>query len=193
MNSPKIDLSPETLEKLQIYHGLLVKWQEAINLVAHSTIDGAWNRHFLDSIQLVNFISPDVKTLIDLGTGGGFPGMVLAIVRPDIEVILVDSDSKKCEFLKTVSRETNVTVKVFDERLEKLYGRMKADLVTARALANLPKLLGHMEGLGTNKGLFLKGQAWEEEIGMAKRDYEFQYKMTPSMTNDESVILEVSF
>ena len=121
MNSPKIDLSPETLEKLQIYHGLLVKWQEAINLVAHSTIDGAWNRHFLDSIQLVNFISPDVKTLIDLGTGGGFPGMVLAIVRPDIEVILVDSDSKKCEFLKTVSRETNVTVKVFDERLEKLY------------------------------------------------------------------------
>ena len=191
--TPAIDVSRETLEKLQTYYKLLLKWQEAINLVAHSTIEGAWNRHFLDSIQLANFIDGDVRTLIDLGTGGGFPGLVLAIVRPDIDVILVDSDSKKCEFLKTVSRETDVKVKIYDERIEKLYGRLKADMCTARALANLPKLMGHMTELGTSKGLFLKGQAWEEEITMAKREFDFEYQMTPSMTNDESVILQILF
>lgn len=184
-----MDVSRETLEKLKTYHGLLLKWQESINLIADSTIDSAWERHFLDSIQLLKHVPEDVTTVVDMGSGGGFPGMVLAIMREDLKFYLVDSDSKKCEFLKTVSRETGVKVNVVNDRLEKVGKNLKADMVTARALANLPKLMKHMEGFSAKYGLFLKGKAYEEEIGMAKKEYEFDYEAFPNAVSDEGVAL----
>lgn len=188
-----MDVSRETLEKLQTYHSLLLKWQESINLIADSTVESAWERHFLDSIQLMNHIPEEgVETVVDMGSGAGFPGMVLAIMRPDLKFYLVDSDNKKCEFLKTVSRETDVKVNVVNDRLEKVTKNLKADMVVARALANLPKLMKHMEGFGAKHALFLKGKAYEEEIGMAKKDYEFDYEAFPNAVSEEGKILLIT-
>ncbi len=186
------DLSNETLEKLKTYHGLLLKWQESINLIATSTIEDAWQRHFLDSIQLVKYLPEKAQTIADLGSGAGFPGMILAMLKPDRNFYLIESDAKKCEFLKTVSRETNTKVNVVNERIQKCYKKLRVDLVTARALTNMPKLLGFMEGLSAKQGLFLKGKAYEEEIGMARKEYEFDVQAFPSATNEEARILLVT-
>lgn len=186
-----MDIPAETLEKLQQYRKLLLKWQESINLIGPSTVDSAWQRHFLDSVQLLNYLPDDIESLADIGTGAGFPGMVLAMLKPDLTVYLVDSDAKKCEFLKTVSRETNTPVKIVNERIEKTYQKMRVDFVTARALANLQKLMGHMHGYNATRGLFLKGQAYEEEVEMAKRDFDFSYEAFPSAVSEEGVVLSV--
>jgi 16S rRNA (guanine527-N7)-methyltransferase len=189
-NGPNV--SRETLEKLQAYHRLLLKWQESINLISKTTIEDAWSRHFLDSVQLMKYIPEGVETVADLGSGAGFPGLVLAMLRPDLKVFLIESDGKKCEFLKTVSRETDTKVTVLQERIEKTYKKLRVDLVTARALANLPKLIGHMEGYKAPKALFHKGQAYEEEIAMAKREYNFEYEVYPSAVAEDSVLLYVT-
>ncbi|MAS86699.1 MAG: 16S rRNA (guanine(527)-N(7))-methyltransferase RsmG [Micavibrio sp.] len=187
-----LNVSRETLEKLQRYHRLLLKWQESINLISKTTIEDAWSRHFLDSVQLMKYIPEGVETVADLGTGAGFPGLVLAMLRPDLKVFLIESDGKKCEFLKTVSRETDTKVTILQERIEKTYKKLRVDLVIGRALANLPKLMGHMEGYKAPKGLFHKGQAYEEEITMAKRSYNFEHEAYPSAIAENSVLLYVT-
>ena len=125
---------------LKHYYGLLLKWQKTINLVSPSTLDDAWNRHFEDSIQVVSYIPENMKILCDIGSGAGFPGLVIAIERPDIQVHLVESDSRKCAFMRTVSRETNLSnVTIHNDRIENVIGDIDADYVSARALASLNK------------------------------------------------------
>src|SRR5689334_12618331 len=113
MKQPDLDgVSRETTDKLRVYHDLLIKWQNSINLISPNTVSEAWERHFLDSVQLSPLIPPTAGTLYDIGTGAGFPGLVLAILRPELPVSLIESDSKKCAFLQTVSRETGTKVTV---------------------------------------------------------------------------------
>jgi 16S rRNA G527 N7-methylase RsmG len=111
------DVSRETISRLQAYHDLLVKWQKAINIVSPKTLDEVWSRHFADSAQLAERIPQNAK-VADLGSGGGFPGLVLAIMRPDLEIHLVESDLRKSEFLKNVSRETKSAARVHNDRVE---------------------------------------------------------------------------
>ncbi|MCB1532234.1 MAG: 16S rRNA (guanine(527)-N(7))-methyltransferase RsmG [Alphaproteobacteria bacterium] len=192
----QFDVSHETFAKLQAYHALLLKWQAAINLISPKTIQESWQRHFADSAQILPYISESIKTLVDLGSGAGFPGLVIGIMRPDIEVHLIESDERKAQFLRTVSRETgaeNVTVE--NARIEEIEG-LKPDLITARALSDLPTLLRYAEIWATDNPalemLFLKGQSYAEEIADAQKHFGFDVKDYPSQTADEGRILFIN-
>lgn len=188
-------MSPETLEKLEVYHALLLKWQDKINLISPNTIPTAWERHFVDSMQLERFVSSSSKTLLDLGSGAGFPGLVLAIMRPDIKVHLVESDSKKCSFLKTVSRETDIPVFIHNTRIESVSREtdIKPDIIMARALASLSQLLSYTEIWITKERnirmIYPKGIKASEELEDARLQYNFSCTTYPSETEKEAQIL----
>lgn len=180
-------------QNLQTYQELLHKWQKRINLVSNSTIKESEARHFKDSLQLIDLISNGTKTLVDLGSGAGFPGLVIAIERPDIAVTLVESDQKKCSFLKTVSRETNTDVNIINDRIEKITLDFVPDVICARALASLDKLFDYCEKWVVQNPnitfIFPKGQSWEEELRICKKQWAFDYDYHKSKTDDLAVIL----
>lgn len=187
----------EYQEKLKAYEALLRKWQKAVNLVSPATLEGAWQRHIVDSAQLAEFLPEGKFVLADLGSGAGFPGLVLAILRPDIEVHLIESDDKKCQFLKNVSRETFSPVTVHTARVEACYGAVKPAVITARALAALPDLLKMcLPWAVENPGLqmiFLKGERAEEEIAAARAaGFEFACETVPSVTDSKARIVRIS-
>ncbi|MCB1720138.1 MAG: 16S rRNA (guanine(527)-N(7))-methyltransferase RsmG [Alphaproteobacteria bacterium] len=183
------------MEKLEIYHALLLKWQRAINLVSPKTLDEAWVRHFADSAQLDEIVSRESSVLVDLGSGAGFPGMALAILRPELGVHLVESDERKCQFLRTVSRETNVNVTVHNARIESVEIGDMPDVVSARALADLSVLLDYcVEWAAQNPALecvFMKGARAQEEIDAARRFYDFDCAVLPSKTDAAARILKL--
>lgn len=195
MTEMPFPLSPEHAEKLRLYHALLVKWQKAINLVSPATLPDAAHRHFLDSAQLVSHLSPEARTLVDLGSGAGFPGLVLAILRPDLEVHLVESDQKKCAFLEAVSREIGAGVHVHPARIEALAGTFPVDVLTARALAPLSGLLDYAAPWFSQNiqmtGLFLKGGEAPEEIARAEERWILDLEVFPSQTNPQGRILKI--
>lgn len=191
-----LHVSRETISKLEIYLAQLVKWQRAINLVSPKTLPDAWNRHFVDSAQLLPLIPKHTKKIADLGCGAGFPGLVLAILDPTLDIHLVESDEKKCQFLKHVSRETNCAITVYNERIELCINDIKPDLITARALASLDKLLSYTKGCFEENSslefIFLKGERAEEEIVEARKNYRFDCKLFPSETDDNARIVHLT-
>ena len=184
-------------KNLRTYQDLLLKWQKSINLVSPGTIPDIWARHFEDSLQVVQYIPADVKTLVDIGSGAGFPGLVIAIARPDLKVHLIDSDSKKATFLSVVSRETNQTnLQVHTGRIEQVLPTLKADVVTARALASLPELLdltqSHWGRDGNESMIFLKGADSQKEVDLAHESYDFDVQAHVSQTSENARILCIS-
>lgn len=186
-----VQASDEQMARLQRYVDLLVKWQAKINLVGPDTLSDVWSRHMLDSAQLMPLIPRGAK-VVDLGSGAGFPGLVLAIMRPDLDVHLVESDQRKCAFLREVNRETQAGVTVHNARIEALEP-LKADVVTSRALASLDKLIGFasIHGLSTRKCLFPKGKRWAEELTQAEISWKMQATPHPSRTEPAGRILEL--
>lgn len=186
-------LSPETAEKLEAYHALLLKWQKAINLVGPATLDDIPMRHFYDSAQMLRYI-PDVNVrLADMGSGAGFPGMVLAILGVR-DVHLLESDIRKATFLREVSRETNTPVTIHDRRIEDCKID-HVDVFTARALAPLKDLLGHMNCLTTQSscyGLFLKGAQHEDELADARKKWKFSTEVFQSETDPTGKIIKIT-
>jgi len=166
------NVSRETLEHLKIYAETLIKWQRRINLVGPSTIETLWMRHFADSLELCEHAPPGAKGWLDIGTGAGFPGMVIAICGQDknIQVDLVESNSKKCAFLRDVARRTKAQVFVHNCRVESIDSQaiqdISPDVVTARALAPLDLLLDLTEiPLKSGAvGVFPRGQDVEAEL-----------------------------
>lgn len=189
-------VSRETYDKLEIYHALLLKWQKAINLVSPATLDDAWSRHFLDSAQLAQYIPEDAKILADLGAGAGFPGLVLAAMRPEIDVHLIESDERKAQFLRTVSRETGAEVTVHDERIECLPEDFVPDAVTARALKDLRTLCHFCVGWAAKNPdltmVFPKGKNALDEINNARTLFNFNVEIKPSMTDPAGHVLVLS-
>ncbi len=163
-------VSRETMARLDAYAGLLEKWTPAINLVSKASLRDLWTRHFLDSAQILGLAKTRIGRWVDLGAGGGFPGMVCAIMAaecaPDLRFTFVESDSRKATFLRTVSRETSVPVEIIDERIENI-APLKADVLSARALAPLKVLLEHAERhLAANgQALFPKGEIFPRRTG----------------------------
>jgi 16S rRNA (guanine527-N7)-methyltransferase len=233
-----IPVSRETQERLDLYLALLIKWQAKINLVAPDTIKDAWARHFEDSLQVLKFIEchpgqaaqrrdPGSRhneipafagmTLVDMGTGAGFPGLVVAIARPDVQVHLVESDAKKCEFLKTVSRETGLSVAtptqvgvqnvidpgfrrnggvcIYNQRIEAV-APFTVDVITARALAPLAQLLSWAKPyVDVNPGLrmvFLKGETWQDEVRVSRETFKFDLEGHPSLTSPRGRVLIIT-
>ena len=192
-----LNVSRETFERLSIYVELLKKWNPKINLVSRSTLDDIWTRHIVDSAQM--FKLSDSKTLrwVDLGSGGGFPGLVLAIISkelaPQTQFTLVESDQRKCAFLRTVARETGVKITVIAQRIEGV-DPQNADILSARALSDLPMLLQYakLHLAKTGHCLFPKGQRWEKEVNIARDSWHFEYEAITSETNAEAVILKVN-
>lgn len=191
----RVDVSRETLARLEIYAELLRKWNPAINLVSRATIDELWTRHILDSVQLFDVVPEGAKSWADLGTGGGFPGVVIAIMaaeQPDLSVTCIESDTRKATFLRTVLRETGVRGTILASRIEAV-DPLGGDVVSARALAPLSKLLGyathHLKPGGV--ALFAKGAEHEKEIEEALESWSFRVDKIASRTNPESVILRV--
>lgn len=200
-----INVSRESAHRLEQYHALLLKWQKAINLVSPNTVDEAWVRHFADSVQIERYVPRETKVLADLGCGGGFPGLVLAMVRPDISYHFVESDDRKCQFMRTVSRETklcdskraesNVDITVHNMRIEDAIAVVKPDIVTARALTSLPALLDYVWPWAIDNEklecLFMKGAHVGAEIDEACNLYSFDCEQYPSLTDSAARILHI--
>ena len=183
----------ETQDKLDRYAALLREWNERINLVAASTIPQMEQRHFLDSSQLMKFIPVTTKRLADMGSGAGFPGLVLAILGvPDVH--LIESIGKKANFLKTVVEDLKLTnVTIHQERIEKIRD-LNADVVTARALKALPELLSLAKPLTHRETicLFLKGQNVDAELTAAENYWTFKAKKVPSLSDPTGVVLKIT-
>jgi 16S rRNA (guanine527-N7)-methyltransferase len=189
----------ETIHRLVRYADLLALWRKSTNLVAPSTLPALWSRHFADSAQLCA-LAPEARLWLDLGSGAGFPGLVVAILqtgRPDFRMHLVESNRKKCAFLAEVARATKAPVDIHAMRIEELAESaetLKPDVVSARALAPLPRLFelaGPFFGPET-RGLFLKGREAEAEIAEARTRFDFGCRLHPSLTAQDSHIIEVT-
>lgn len=184
------NISRETERLFVIYVDLLQKWNKKINLIGRSTEESIWQRHVLDAQQLLDLIPEDSKTLLDIGSGAGIPGFLIALARPEIKVTLVDSDQKKCAFLSEAKRVTSCNnVEIMCSRIESLAGSW--DVVTARALAELQQLLRWSQEFSHPKtcGIWLKGKDWKAELEDAKKQFLFDFSTTPSKTNAEAVII----
>lgn len=183
-------VSRETLDRLQAYWGLLEKWQKSINLVGPSTLGDPWRRHLLDSAQLAPLVPRGTHRLIDMGSGAGFPGMVLAIMGVAEHVTLIDSDQRKSVFLREAARITGTRLTVQVGRLERI-DVQKADVITARALAPLDKLVQYAQRLvaENNTVLFLKGQDIENELTRLPNNMYRTARTCSSLTDKSGSIL----
>jgi len=191
------DVSRETRERLTTYATLVEKWTPRINLVSRASLPHLHARHFEDSAQLHALASHPVDHWADLGSGGGFPGLVIAILALETgspaRVTLVESDARKSAFLRTVIRETGAAATVVTERIEAT-APLAADIVSARALADLSGLLGfadrHLAPDGT--ALFPKGATWQQELIEAQSKWQFVSGVDKSVTDPAAVILRVT-
>lgn len=191
-----INVSRETLERLDIYAALLKKWNPAINLVGKSTVETLWTRHFLDSAQVFRISKVNHGHWVDIGTGGGFPGLVVAAMAkdaaPGISFTFVESDLRKATFLRTAAMDMGLAVKVISKRIEDIPS-LSADVLSARALASVADLLGyadlHLKPDG--RALFLKGATVDQEVTEALETWSFQSEEYRSMTDTTGVILSI--
>ncbi len=191
-----IDVSRETIERLVIYEKLLKKWNKTINLVSPQTLNEIWTRHFLDSAQIWQLRPQAAQSWLDLGSGGGFPGLVIAVLAaetaPQMPVGLVESDARKSAFLLQAGVAMGISPKIHVERAEYL-APQAADVVSARALAPLDKLLGYSARHLKMGGccLFSKGESVETELTEARKYWTFEVQKTPSLTDSGGVILRI--
>ena len=187
----RLGVSRETLERLTIHLELLRRWQPAINLVGQASLADPWRRHFLDSAQLAPLVPHAVAGGIDVGSGAGFPGMVLALLGvPGLQ--LIESDKRKAQFLREVARETGAPVTIHAERIEHLQP-WPSDVVTARALAPLPRLLQLVEPFLSSDSvcLFLKGRTVAHELTQARISWHMMAEQVPSLTHLTGVVLKL--
>jgi 16S rRNA (guanine527-N7)-methyltransferase len=180
---------------------LIRQWQKAVNLVGPATLGDVWHRHFADSAQLLPLIPLAARTIVDLGSGAGFPGLVLAILLAERgekspRVTLVEADSRRVAFLREVARQTGAPVDILGVRIENVATQVRlatVDVVSARALAPLPRLLSLSLPLFQPHtiALFLKGREADSEIAQAERQFAFEVNRTASRTHPEGQVIEV--
>lgn len=185
------NVSRETLDRFRLYAALLTKWQRAVNLIGKSTAADIWERHFLDSAQLYPYLS-EKPGLLDLGSGAGFPGAVLALLGAR-DVHLVESDGRKCAFLRELDRQLSLGMTIHEDRVDHLTP-WKASSLTARALASLPKLLDMAEEFldPDTVILFPKGETVDEELTEAFKGWNMTVSRLASRTSPTSVILRLT-
>jgi 16S rRNA (guanine527-N7)-methyltransferase len=186
------NVSRETLADLRRYAALLDKWQKAINLVGKSTLPDLWQRHMLDSHQLLELTEKKSGTWLDLGSGAGFPALVIAICS-EFDVHAVESDQRKCLFMQNVSRGTLGSFTVHNQRIENL-SPMTADIISARALAPLDRLLEYAAPFSHEETefLFLKGQDVDEELTNASKCWSMDLEKHSSVTSMDGCLLKLS-
>lgn len=189
----QLNVSRETMGRLDDLIALLTKWNSVVNLVSSSTMDTAWSRHILDSAQVFTY-GKSALNWADIGSGGGFPGLVVAIlaaeISPQMQVTLVESDQRKAEFLRHASQNLGLKTAVLAARAEQILP-LAADVVSARALAPLPQLCGfaarHLKTGG--QAIFLKGKSSATEIEKALEKWDFSLESYTSITDPSAVVL----
>ena len=191
-------LSATVAARFDVYHQRLVQWQKVQNLVAPATLADVWRRHFADSAQLLPLLDGP-KQLVDMGSGAGFPGLVLALLQEssDCTVHLIEANGRKCAFLKDVVRATGVNVEIHNCRIEEFANRSTIadiDVVTARALKPLPQLLdlGAFAFSNGAVGVFLKGKTYAQELQEAREAWSFEVLEVSSQTDAEGRIVKLS-
>lgn len=191
----RLCVSRETHDRLEAYRSLLARWAPRINLVGSSTLDQFWDRHVLDSAQLLEAVGPDARRWVDVGTGAGFPGLVIAALlagRPDAHVLLVEPNLKRAAFLREAARLLAAAVTVEARKIEDV-APLARDVFTARAFAPLTRLLpvaAHWAAAGA-RIVLLKGADVQAELDQASTDWRFTAIVTPSQSDPRGCILEL--
>lgn len=191
------NVSRETISKLETYAECLIEWQSKFNLIGKSTINSLWHRHILDSIQLVSKIPEDFQSLMDVGTGAGLPGFILAIYynQQGKDIYLVDSNKKKCSFLDHVATRCKVDVKIHAERLQDLALKdsFKVDVITARAFASIDNIMSISRPYAHEKTKYLlqKGVNAKSELTNAKISSKLRVEFIKSITQENAYILNI--
>ena len=191
-----VPVSHETVVRLDQFVELFLRWHKAVQLVAASTVPKLWTRHIADSLQIVD-LAPDAKSWVDLGSGGGFPGLIVAIAiaeRAGAVVHLIESHTRKAAFLREAARVTRAPAKVHANRVESVAKRIGAvDVVMARALAPLPRIIELSQPFLTAGavGIFLKGQDVDNELTEAAKSWKIRSRLLPSRTDPRGKILVV--
>jgi len=191
-------VSRETITSLIKYEDLLIKANEGLNLIGNSTINQIWTRHFLDSYQVIDFIDKNDNSLVDLGSGAGFPGLVLAIVSKDkkipLKIKLIEKSSKKVKFLKEIINELNLKVDVYNQNIFKEQINLIGDVFVARAFKPLKIILQLIHNQAENwKKIFLfLGKTGKSELLDASKSWDIEYKQRMSITSSDSIVIEIN-
>ena len=186
------------IQSLVIYEKMLIKANKSLNLVGKSTINNIWIRHFLDSSQVIDFIDKNDKTLIDIGSGAGFPGLVIAILakerRLSLKIKLIDKSPNKTKFLKSLIKELRLNTDVVCQNILEKKQKMNQDIIIARAFKPLSKILEIIHEKGENwKKIFLfLGKSGKNELHEASKNWDIQYKQRVSITSSDSIVIEIN-
>lgn len=186
-----LDVPRETQEKLDGYVQLLIKWQARINLISSKTLPEIWHRHILDSAQLVSYLPKTPSVILDMGSGAGLPGIILAILTRH-QLHLVESDSRKIAFMRTALRETGTSAILHEQRMEAVPA-LRPDIITARALAPLSQLITLASAQHHEKieYLFLKGREAKQELTALPACPKMEAECLPSMTDSQASIIRL--
>ena len=190
-------VSRETITSLMLYEKMLIKANKSLNLIGNSTINQIWTRHFLDSSQVIDFIDKNKRDLVDIGTGAGFPGLVIAILARDrkigLKVRLIEKSRKKVSFLEGIIKNLKLDVDVLNQNVLDQTTKLKADLIIARAFKPLKIVLDFLDKNTENwKKIFLfLGKTGRDELLLASKTWNIKYKQIASVTNSDSIIIEI--
>ena len=191
-------VSRETIKSLVKYEELLIKSNKSLNLVGNSTIKNIWHRHFLDSFQVIDFIDKNQKTLVDIGSGAGFPGLVLSIVAKErkipLKIKLIEKSKKKINFLKEVVTKLNLNTTLINQNIEDEKFHFNDDTFIARAFKPLPKIfeLMHNKAQNFKKIIIFLGKNGQDRLLQASKNWDIKYKQRMSVTSKDSFIIEVN-
>ena len=191
-------VSRETITSLKNYEAYLIKSNKTLNLIGKSTINQIWLRHFLDSSQVIDFIDKNNSDLVDLGSGAGFPGLVIAILAKDrkipLKVKLIEKSPRKAFFLREIIKSLNLKVEVLNLNVLNQPGKLEADLISARAFKPLKIILQFLDR-NTEKWkkifLFL-GKTGKDELLQASKSWDIKYKQRMSVTSSDSIVIEIN-
>ena len=191
-------VSRETIISLNKYEEKLIKANKTLNLIGNSTIKNVWNRHFLDSAQVIDFIDKNDKTLMDLGSGAGFPGLVLAITLKErkipLKIKLIEKSPKKTKFLKSLIDEFKLDAEVINKNILEKSEKLTEDIFTARAFKPLKTILEliHNNGKNWNKIFIFLGKTGKNELLQASKIWDIEYKQRVSVTSNDSIVIEIN-
>ena len=191
-------VSRETIEILKKYEEMLIKENKKLNLIGKSTINSIWERHFMDSCQVIDFIDKNDKTLIDIGSGAGFPGLAIAIIAKErnmsLKIRLIDKSPKKVKFLKKISKELNLNVDVVNANIFAEIDKARGDVIVARAFKPLKIILEliHKIDESWKKTFVFLGKSGHEELHHASKIWDLKYKQRVSVTSNDSIVIEVN-
>ena len=191
-------VSRETIRSLEKFENLLIKANKSLNLIGKSTVNEIWNRHILDCFQAIDLIEENNKSLIDIGSGAGFPGLILAIAATDkkipIKINLIEKSLKKTKFLSEIISKLNLNVEVSCKNILEDKKKLEAEIFTTRAFKPLPLTLKliHSQARNWKKIIIFLGKSGKSELLQASKNWDMEYKQRVSITSDDSVVISIN-